>query len=325
MPGVRCPVAAHAMIVLLGKHRELGENCSMGYQSFKRRTPGPEVPNVPPCPRPIAHQRQWSLAEYVCAAGPHDRPFEERHDRVSVALVIAGTFRYRTNAGEGLLYQGAFLLGNAGACYECGHEHSHGDRCLALHIDPELFAEIAWEASGSRRCEFRAAMLPALADLASISVSLQQISPRESCVGIEETVLSAVGAIVRTAGTNQTRLRRPRLVATRRMAAVFEYIDVRLGSELNLTELAALASMSKYHFLRTFKHASGMTPYQYILGRRLRAAAAALRTSEEPVALVALDQGFADLSTFNHSFRRVMGVTPTAYRATSCPARTPRR
>jgi AraC-like DNA-binding protein len=35
-----------------------------------------------------------------------------------------------------------------------------------------------------------------------------------------------------------------------------------------------------------------MTPHQYIVGRRLRAAAAALRASEEPVARIALDQGF---------------------------------
>jgi AraC family transcriptional regulator len=77
----------------------------------------------------------------------------------------------------------------------------------------------------------------------------------------------------------------------------------------------ALVAMSKYHFLRTFKHASGMTPHQYILGRRLRAAAAALRATEEPVARITLDQGFGDLSTFNHSFRRVMGVTPTTYRS----------
>jgi AraC-like DNA-binding protein len=94
-----------------------------------------------------------------------------------------------------------------------------------------------------------------------------------------------------------------------------EYIDARLGDDLNLGELSALAAMSKYHFLRTFKHSSGVTPHQYILGRRLRAAAAALRTSEEPVAQVALDQGFGDLSTFNHSFRRIMGVTPTTYRS----------
>jgi AraC family transcriptional regulator len=287
----------------------------MGFRSFRQRTPEPGIPNGPPRLRPIAHQRQWSLTEYVCTAGPHDRPFEERHGRVSVALVTAGTFRYRTNTGEGLLYPGALLLGNAGACYECGHEHSRGDRCMALHIDRELFAEIASGSSGSNRCEFRAAMLPAVSDLASISVSLQQASSLESQLALEETVLSAVGTVVRAVGTNHTPPRRPPPAATRRLAAVFEYIDAQLGGDLNLTELSALVAMSKYHFLRTFKHASGMTPHQYILGRRLRAAAAALRTTEKPVARVALDQGFGDLSTFNHSFRRVMGVTPTAYRS----------
>lgn len=98
------------------------------------------------------------------------------------------------------------------------------------------------------------------------------------------------------------------------MAAVFDYIDARLGSDLSLAELSAHVAMSKYHFLRTFKHTTGVTPHQYILGRRLRAAATALRATKKPVARIALDHGFADLSTFNHLFRRVMGVTPTAYR-----------
>lgn len=113
----------------------------MGLQEFKQRTPPPIVANLPPKLRPIAQERLWSLTEYVCLAGPHDRTFEERHDRVSIALVTSGTFRYRTDTGEGILYPGAFLLGNAGSCYECGHEHSHGDRCLALHIERELFTE----------------------------------------------------------------------------------------------------------------------------------------------------------------------------------------
>lgn len=289
----------------------------MGFQSFKQRTPRPEVPNGPPRPRRIAHQRQWSLTEYVCTAGPHDRPFEERHDRVTVALVTAGTFRYRTRTGEGLLYHGAFLLGNAGACYECGHEHSCGDRCIALHIDRELFAEIASGSSGSNRCEFRCAMLPAVSELASISVSLQQASSPDSQLALEETVLGAIGTVVRAVGTNHTPPRRPGPAATRRMAAVFDCIDTRLGSDLNLDELSALVAMSKYHFLRTFKQASGMPPHQYILGRRLRTAATELRTTKKPVARIALDYGFGDLSTFNHYFRRVMGATPTAYRSST--------
>jgi AraC family transcriptional regulator len=289
----------------------------MGFQSFKQRTPKPEVPNGPPRPRRIAHQRQWSLTEYVCTAGPHDRPFEERHDRVTVALVTAGTFRYRTRTGEGLLYPGAFLLGNAGACYECGHEHSRGDRCIALHIDRELFAEIASGSSGSNRCKFRCAMLPAVSELASISVSLQQASSPDSLLALEETVLGAIGTVVRAVGTNHTPPRRPGPAATRRMAAVFDCIDTRLGSDLNLDELSALVAMSKYHLLRTFKQASGMPPHQYILGRRLRTAATELRTTKKPVARIALDYGFGDLSTFNHYFRRVMGATPTAYRSST--------
>lgn len=297
----------------------------MGFRSFKQRTPTPQAPAGPARLRPLAQQREWALAEYVCTAGPHDRAFEERHDRVSIALVTAGTFRYRTNTGEALLYPGAFLLGNAGACYECGHEHSRGDRCVALHIDRELFAEIAAGSSGSNHCGFRTATLPAISDLASISVCLQQLCASETQLPLEELVLATVDTVVRVVGINHVPPRAPTPMATRRMATVLNYIDARLGSELNLAELSGLVAMSKYHFLRTFKHAIGMTPYQYILGRRLRAAAAALRASEKPVARVALDQGFGDLSTFNHSFREIMGVTPTMYRSSAGASSSPSR
>lgn len=293
----------------------LGKIAYMGLQTPMQRAP--LLANVPPKLRPIAREPLWSLTEYVCSAGPHDRTFEERHDQVSIALVTSGTFRYRTDTGEGILYPGAFLLGNAGSCYECGHEHSQGDRCLALHIDRELFKEIAAGSSGSTHCGFRTNMLPAVSDLASISVSIQQASIQQSGLALEEAMLTGVGTVVRVAGTNHKPPHRPKPSATRRMAAVFDYIDARLGSDMSLAELSAHVAMSKYHFLRTFKYTSGVTPHQYILGRRLRTAATALRATNKPVARIALEHGFGDLSTFNHFFRRVMGVTPTAYRSST--------
>jgi len=285
----------------------------MGIKSFKQRLPTPAIPNDPPRRRPIRQQPQWSLTEYVCTAGPHDRPFEERHDRVSVALVTSGTFRYRTDTGEGILYPGAFLLGNAGACYECGHEHSQGDRCLALHIDRELFAEVASGASGSHRSQFRTALLPALSQFTAMSVSLLQPSP--SLLTLEESIFTLIETVVCAAVTNHTPPRRPRPVATRRIPRVLEYIDAGLQGNLNLMELSSMAQMSKYHFLRTFKHATGLTPHQYVLGRRLRRAATALRATQTPIARIAADEGFGDLSTFNHTFRRVMGLTRSAFRS----------
>lgn len=287
----------------------------MGIRTLKQRIPTPDrLSRGPPRLVPIAHREQWSLAEYVCAAGPHDRPFEERHHQVSIALVTHGTFRYRTNTGEGLLYPGAFLLGNPNTCYECGHEHSSGDRCLALSVSHDLFAEIASGAASAERCRFRRPTLPAIADLASICASLQHATELGAPLALEELVFTTIESVVRAAGTNHTPPRRVRSMTMRKMSTVLDYIDANLREELNLADLSRLAAQSKYHFLRSFKRECGMTPHQYILGRRLRAAAIALRATNTPVSRIALDQGFGDLSTFNHAFRRVMGLPPTAYR-----------
>jgi len=285
----------------------------MRFKTVNERTQTPDVASAPLRIRPIADQSLWSLSEYVCSAGPHDRPFEERHDRVSLALVASGTFRYRTDAGEGLLYPGALLLGNAGACYECGHEHSHGDRCLALHIDRDLYAEIASGASGSNHHAFRRATLPAAPSLAAIAVALQ--NPNRSRLELEETVLDFIAAVASVAAANHAPARRPSAAAMRRIPRVLEYVESHLLSDLDLAALSREATMSRYHFLRTFKRATGLTPHQYVLGRRLRLAAARIRSTAEPIAHVAAAAGFGDLSTFNHLFRSAIGVTPTTFRS----------
>ncbi|MGO8914396.1 MAG: AraC family ligand binding domain-containing protein [Stellaceae bacterium] len=118
-------------------------------------------PAGPPVARVLAGGEDWRISEQVCRAGPQDRPFEERHEEVTIAAVVAGSFRYRCSTGEALLYPGALLLGNAGTCFECGHDHSTGDRCIAFHFAPETFAEIAAAVTGAHRFRFAAAMLPA--------------------------------------------------------------------------------------------------------------------------------------------------------------------
>ena len=73
--------------------------------------------------------------------------------------------------------------------------------------------------------------------------------------------------------------------------------------------------MSPYHFLRVFRAVAGVTPHQYVMRTRLRRAAVALATNEEPIADIAFAHGFGDLSTFVTTFRRVFGAAPRAYRA----------
>jgi AraC family transcriptional regulator len=100
----------------------------------------------------------------------------------------------------------------------------------------------------------------------------------------------------------------------KRISAVLRHIEHQADAPIDLDALAALACMSKYHFLRTFRRLVGTTPYRFTLDLRLRRAAVALRTTREPVGAIAFGAGFGDLSTFNHRFRAVFGAAPIAFR-----------
>jgi AraC-like DNA-binding protein len=81
-----------------------------------------------------------------------------------------------------------------------------------------------------------------------------------------------------------------------------------------LQQLAADAGLSPFQYLRAFKRATGVTPHQFVLRARLRAAAIGLAMRESRVIDIASTAGFDDLSNFNHAFKAEFGVAPQAYR-----------
>lgn len=273
--------------------------------------------------RAIAAGHGWRVNELVCHLGPGDRPFEEQHQEVGIALVLAGSFRYRSENGSALLYPGAFLLGNAGTCFTCGHEHATGDRCLAYHFDPQLFSEIAAAVTGAPHFRFSASMLPAggapapalaAAEVAAAGADLAE----EEVISIAETVLGAVS-------NEQPSPRAPSARDQKRIGDALSHLEQNFDRPLGLAELAAVARMSRYHFLRTFRAALGTTPYRLVQDMRMRRAARALASTAEPVASIAFASGFGDLSTFNARFRALFGLSPTVFRAQRLRAQSPRQ
>lgn len=91
-----------------------------------------------------------------------------------------------------------------------------------------------------------------------------------------------------------------------------EYLQDNFQEEVSLDQLSQVACMSKFHFLRSFKAYTGMTPHQYWLNIRINRARQALR-SNIPVSNIANELGFNDLSHFNRRFKPVFGMTPKKY------------
>lgn len=98
------------------------------------------------------------------------------------------------------------------------------------------------------------------------------------------------------------------------LSAVMQYIDDHLFADLSLEELAAEAHMSRSHFSALFKQLNGLSPWDYIVSRRISHAANLLRTTSLPVTQIATDCGFNTTANFNYAFRRQTGKTPTQYR-----------
>jgi AraC family transcriptional regulator len=288
----------------------------------------------------------WSVSEVVCRAGPHDRPFEEQHRHACIALVVQGTFQYQSSSGRELMTPGSLLLGNAGQYFKCGHEHGVGDRCISFGYDSEYFEGLAIEARSPRiSTPFSALRVPPVRELsalvaracASLAVSNtafekeQKSSTTAAVVHTSDSIHSSsdweeigcelAARTLEIAGDKPGWRGSP--AAESRVTRSLRMIESQPDCGHSLAALAREAKLSRYHFLRTFRHLTGLTPHRYILRARLRKAATRLMLEpERRVADVALDSGFGDISNFNHSFHAEFGVNPRSYRRsphrTSC-------
>lgn len=99
------------------------------------------------------------------------------------------------------------------------------------------------------------------------------------------------------------------------IARVVDLVEAQIDQDLRLASLADAASMSLYHFARSFRATTGMSPHAYVLSRRVARARVMLDGNAASLAEVALACGFSSQAHLTTAFRRGLGLTPGAYRA----------
>ena len=95
---------------------------------------------------------------------------------------------------------------------------------------------------------------------------------------------------------------------------IVQRIEADLGEKLAVSELAGDAGLSRSHFSRAFQAATGETPQEFIIGRRLCRARDLLADGERSIAEIAAATGFSSQAHLSTAFKKRLGLTPARYR-----------
>ncbi len=99
-----------------------------------------------------------------------------------------------------------------------------------------------------------------------------------------------------------------------RVGAVIGALERDYARAWTINNLIKIAHMSRSHFMRVFRRATGQTPIEYLVRLRLQKAMECLRQSDVSITTIAMDVGFNDSNYFSRQFKNANGISPSQYR-----------
>ena len=133
----------------------------------------------------------------------------------------------------------------------------------------------------------------------------------------DHVMRAVLDALARRAGAAprlSARAMRERLTH-RTVRRLRDYVEESLADDLDVTAMAEVAGASPAHFARAFAATVGMTPFRYVMTRRLARARHLLERTRRPANAIAMEVGFKTPSHFAARFRREFGTPPTEIRS----------
>lgn len=218
---------------------------------------------------------------------------------------------------EGRLQKGLSFHGAVGLCpIHCPHWH-RWDRevnILLLNLEPALLIHNASELLETDHVELipQLAIQDPLIHQIGLALKTELQSNGSGSQLYAESMANALAVHLLRCHSTQ-----PQNITTyvgglgkHTLKLVTDYINDYLERELGLSELAAIAQLSAYHFSRAFKESIGFSPHQYVIQQRVERAKRLLLQGKTSIAEVAIACGFSHQSHLNRHFKHLIGVTP---------------
>ena len=187
---------------------------------------------------------------------------------------------------------------------------------LEVYPDAELLRSLAGEEPGLR---------PALAVQDGIVLAVCSVlkQAHTTGLGLSDTAASTLAHrlawhLLAHYAVGQYRPERPRGSLDRKTVdQVTEYVEAELSGTVTLDRLARVAGLSTFHFARAFKAATGLSPHQFVMARRMHRATLLLTGTTAPVPEVAAAVGLSNVGHFRRLFSRTTGMLPGELRETA--------
>jgi len=258
------------------------------------------------------------VAEIIHPLDDFALPALPRHILV-INLSAPSTIQERLAGRQGHLGTGNVVILPAGAPTTWHLEREGEVRHLHLYLSPTLIQQIATSADiDPDTVEFVDTLGMFDPRIETIALSLLSELRSEGLGGrlYVESLANILGIHLLRQHSSVKQPSLPRAVGLDRatLRRVSTYIEEHLAEDLSLSELAAVAYLSSYHFARLFKASTGFAPHQYVIGRRIERAKLLLSTTNWSLAAIAHAVGFAHESHLALHFKRLTGLLPSASR-----------
>ncbi|MGI5272153.1 AraC family ligand binding domain-containing protein [Nonomuraea sp. CA-218870] len=233
------------------------------------------------------------------------------HETYAIGTVEAGQEEIKFADGVHRVGAGEVVMIEPGVVHTGEPHTADGWAYRVLYPGVELVREVADELGVPGETPSFERRVVADARLSRRVVAAHRAAEPGASLAADTELHALLACILAAYGTRRPQ-HRAETIGRRRMARVREVLHARMPDPPGLAELAAMAEVTPYALLRSFRRAYGMPPHAYVTQLRVARARELLRRGVPP-AEAALAAGFCDQSHLSRHFRRFVGVPPRAY------------